>query len=151
MKLSEDFDIGFVVLWFSLLILSEKAKAVIRKICSVYLQFVCVWLWLHTIVLGKIWKLRLHCSLFILQRHYRHILRKINSSRHSIIVSLLKSGITMLTLNIDDLKFVTELPCLLGYPVKSVRTPMFIGIPCKISEKLWFTALLSLRNNFFCY
>ena len=34
-----------------------------------------------------------------------------------IILWLLKSGITMLILNKDDVEFVTEFPCLLGHPV----------------------------------
>ena len=32
-------------------------------------------------------------------------------------VCLLKSGITMLIHNKDDIEFVTEIPCLLGHPV----------------------------------
>ena len=35
-----------------------------------------------------------------------------------IIVCLLKSGITMLIHNKDDIEFVTEFPCLLGHPVE---------------------------------
>ena len=60
-----------------------------------------------------------------MQRHYRRIftaiyrLHKINSSRHKNIM-FLKSGITMLIHNKDDIEFVTEFPCLLGHPVDLV-------------------------------
>ena len=38
-----------------------------------------------------------------------------------IILWLLRSGITMLNLNKDDLEFVTQFPCLLGHPVLNNR------------------------------
>ena len=60
-----------------------------------------------------------------LAKKFRHTftaiyrLHKINLSRHKNIM-FLKSGITMLIHNKDDIEFVTEFPCLLGHPVDLV-------------------------------
>ena len=38
----------------------------------------------------------------------------------------MKSGITMLMYNKDDIEFVTEFPCFLGHPVSDVLTYCFL-------------------------
>ena len=59
----------------------------------------------------------------ILLRKSQYLRKQINSHEYAgtdtiIILWLLKSGITMLIHNKDDIQFVTEFPCLLGHPVR---------------------------------
>ena len=82
--------------------------------------------WLHTVVLvvlSKTRKLQFTnrvnlSSLFILRRHYLHILTAFYPFHKSladiIILWLLKLGIKLLIHNKDDIQFVTEFPCFLG-------------------------------------
>ena len=82
-----------IILWLSIVMPTEKdvilrvSSAMSHVVCSCFDCYVtcCLFMfWLQTVVFSKTWP----SSLFILQRHYRHIFtvycpfHKINSSRH---------------------------------------------------------------------
>ena len=101
-------------------------KAVIRKIFIFYVYNLFVYV---LTVYGCTCKTRENCnnclsSLFILQTAetlQSHLTVVINKRQHTIILQLVKSGISMLILNKDDLEFITEFPCLLGHPVDDLK------------------------------
>ena len=79
---------------------------------------ICLFMfWLHTVVLGKRRKLqytnRVNLSVFTVHLA-KTSLQPFTVFIKKLIVCLLKSGITRLIHNKDDIEFVTAFPCLLG-------------------------------------
>ena len=97
-----------IILWFSIVIPTEKAVICKSFDCYFHILFVyydCTRLYA---VYKQIKLVRLHCSSCkdVIDTSLQSF-HKINSSRHNI----LKLGITMLIHNKDDIQFVTEFPC----------------------------------------
>ena len=91
----------WIILWFSIVIPTEKAVIWKSFVCYFYILFVYV-----LTATG--------CT----DTSFQSFTLFIKSTLADIIILwLLKLGITMLIHNKDDIKFVTEFPCFLGHPV----------------------------------
>ena len=115
-----------IILWFSLVIPTEKAVICKSFVCYVHILFVYMF-WLHTVVLSKTRKLQYtnRVNLSVLTVHlaetYKHIFtvfypfHKINSSRHNI--------------RAFEIRYYNAISWQRRYPIRH-WIPMFFGTPC---------------------